>query len=88
MFKEIGSKWSKISKMEPLLGRTVSQIKNRYYQNLKGKDLDKIKYILDDEIEQDSPSKPFLDDDDCTVSDHSQTTSTKKRDQKQKEKDK
>lgn len=35
--------------MEPLLGRTVSQIKNRYYQNLKGKDLDSIKYILDDE---------------------------------------
>lgn len=35
--------------MEPLVGRTVSQIKNRYYQNLKGKDLDKIKYIADDE---------------------------------------
>jgi len=35
--------------MEPLIGRTVSQIKNRYYQNLKGKDLDKIKYILDEE---------------------------------------
>ena len=30
--------------MEPLLGRTVSQIKNRYYQNLKGKDLTQIKY--------------------------------------------
>lgn len=30
--------------MEPLLGRTVSQIKNRYYQNLKGKDILKIKY--------------------------------------------
>lgn len=38
--------------MEPLIGRTVSQIKNRYYQNLKGKDLDKIKYILDDENEE------------------------------------
>ena len=48
-FSEIGSKWSHISKMEPLIGRTVSQIKNRYYQNLKGKDLDQIKYILDDE---------------------------------------
>ena len=35
--------------MEPLIGRTVSQIKNRYYQNLKGKDLDKIKYILDED---------------------------------------
>ena len=30
--------------MEPLVGRTVSQIKNRYYQNLKGKDISKIKY--------------------------------------------
>ena len=35
--------------MDPLHGRTVSQIKNRYYQNLKGKDLDSIKYILDDD---------------------------------------
>ena len=43
-FKIIGSKWSQISKMDPLLGRTVSQIKNRYYQNLKGKDLTRIKY--------------------------------------------
>ena len=34
--------------MDPLVGRTVSQIKNRYYQNLKGKDLDQIKYIVDD----------------------------------------
>jgi hypothetical protein len=25
--------------MQPLLGRTVSQIKNRFYQSLKGKDL-------------------------------------------------
>lgn len=25
--------------MEPLLGRTVSQIKNRFYQSLKGKDI-------------------------------------------------
>ena len=31
MHKEIGSKWSQISKMEPLIGRTVSQIKNRFY---------------------------------------------------------
>lgn len=30
--------------MEPLVGRTVSQIKNRFYQNLKGKDLSSIKY--------------------------------------------
>ena len=28
---EMGSKWSQISKMPPLAGRTVSQIKNRYY---------------------------------------------------------
>ena len=44
MFNQIGSKWSQISKMDPLLGRTVSQIKNRFYQNLKGKDLSGIKY--------------------------------------------
>lgn len=31
MHKKIGSKWSQISKMEPLIGRTVSQIKNRFY---------------------------------------------------------
>lgn len=43
--------------MEPLLGRTVSQIKNRYYQNLKGKDLDKIKYIVDDEINSKASTK-------------------------------
>ena len=34
--------------MEPLVGRTVSQIKNRYYQNLKGKDIAKIKYKTSD----------------------------------------
>ena len=68
--------------MEPLLGRTVSQIKNRYYQNLKGKDLDKIKYIVDDENENDTPSKPFNDEFDGSLSDQSQTVSTKKRDQK------
>jgi hypothetical protein len=39
MHQNIGSKWSQISKMEPLLGRTVSQIKNRFYQNLKDKDV-------------------------------------------------
>lgn len=44
MHFEIGSKWSQISKMEPLLGRTVSQIKNRFYQNLKNKDVSQIKY--------------------------------------------
>ena len=42
--KKIGSKWSQISKMELLKGRPVSQIKNRFYQNLKGKDLSQIKY--------------------------------------------
>ena len=47
MFHKIGSKWSQISKMEPLIGRTVSQIKNRYYQNLKDKNLDSIKYKVD-----------------------------------------
>lgn len=31
--------------MQPLLGRTVSQIKNRFYQSLKGKDLKKGKQI-------------------------------------------
>ena len=44
MHGKIGSKWSQISKMEPLLGRTVSQIKNRFYQNLKDKDISLIKY--------------------------------------------
>jgi len=44
MHEQIGSKWSQISKMETLFGRTVSQIKNRFYQNLKGKDLSSIKY--------------------------------------------
>ena len=38
MFKEHGSKWSKISKMDTLLGRTISQIKNRFYQNLMKKE--------------------------------------------------
>lgn len=38
--------------MGPLVGRTVSQIKNRYYQNLKGKDLDQIRYTEDDPNEQ------------------------------------
>ena len=41
---EIGSKWAQISKLEPLLGRTVSQIKNRFYQSLKGKNLEDIRY--------------------------------------------
>ena len=35
--------------MEPLLGRTVSHIKNRFYQNLKGRDLSKIVYEEDEE---------------------------------------
>lgn len=47
MHQKIGSKWSQISKMEPLIGRTVSQIKNRYYQNLKDKDISLIKYKVD-----------------------------------------
>jgi len=45
--KVIGSKWSQISKMDLLKGRPVSQIKNRFYQNLKGKDLSTIKYKED-----------------------------------------
>jgi hypothetical protein len=44
MHENIGSKWSQISKMELLHGRPVSQIKNRFYQNLKGRDLSQIKY--------------------------------------------
>ena len=44
MQREIGQKWSAISKMGPLQGRTVAQIKNRYYQNLKNKDVSKIIY--------------------------------------------
>ena len=35
--------------MEPLLGRTVSHIKNRFYQNLKGRDLSKSVYEEDEE---------------------------------------
>lgn len=87
MFNDIGSKWSKISKMEPLLGRTVSQIKNRYYQNLKGKDLDKIKYITDnennDENEVYSQSRQptsIIDDEECIDSEISSKSVTKKRD--------
>ena len=41
--------------MEPVLGRTVSQIKNRYYQNLKGQDISKIKYKADEESVDMSP---------------------------------
>lgn len=51
MHAEIGSKWSQISKMKLLLGRTVSQIKNRFYQNLKGKDIEKIIYRADPSTE-------------------------------------
>ena len=47
--EKIGSKWSQISKMPILLGRPVSQIKNRFYQNLKGKDISQIKYKEDTE---------------------------------------
>jgi hypothetical protein len=36
--------------MDLLFGRTVSQIKNRYYQNLKGKDISKIKYKTEIEV--------------------------------------
>ena len=60
MFNKIGSKWSQISKMGPLVGRTVSQIKNRYYQNLKNKDITKIKYIVD-EVVQNNKSLNSLD---------------------------
>ena len=41
---KIGSKWAKMSKMKPLFGRTVSHIKNRFYQNLMNRDLAKIVY--------------------------------------------
>lgn len=52
-----------ISKMDPVLGRTVSQIKNRFYQNLKGKDLSKIKYKEDE-----SPDNIPIDaEDECEV---------------------
>ena len=45
MQRTIGQKWSAISQMPgPLVGRTVAQIKNRFYQNLKGRDVSKIKY--------------------------------------------
>jgi len=44
MHKKIGSKWAQIAKMKPLIGRTVSHIKNRYYQNLKDRDITKIIY--------------------------------------------
>jgi hypothetical protein len=36
--------------MEPLLGRTVSHIKNRFYQNLKDRDLSEIVYEEDEEV--------------------------------------
>ena len=44
----VGSKWAQFSKMEPLLGRTVSQIKNRFYQSLKGKNLANLVYRNDE----------------------------------------
>ena len=47
MYKEHGSKWAQFSKMKPLEGRTVSQIKNRFYQSLKGKDFKWAKDITD-----------------------------------------
>lgn len=50
MHSKIGSKWAKMAKMKPLFGRTVSHIKNRYYQNLINRDLSKINY--DDELGQ------------------------------------
>lgn len=43
--------------MEPVVGRTVSQIKNRYYQNLKDKDISKIKYKADEESAGMSPGE-------------------------------
>ena len=46
---KIGSKWAKMSKMKPLFGRTVSHIKNRFYQNLNGRDVSKILYEEDEE---------------------------------------
>jgi len=49
MHKNIGSKWAQIAKMKPLIGRTVSHIKNRYYQNLKDREITKIVYEEDDQ---------------------------------------
>ncbi len=81
--------------MEPLIGRTVSQIKNRYYQNLKGKDLDSIKYILDDEElspkYQPSSTSSYRDETDICKSDqdpNNHKDSSCKRDLKAKEKEK
>ena len=37
--------------MDILLGRTVSQIKNRFYQNLKDKDISQIRYKTDNQKE-------------------------------------
>jgi hypothetical protein len=41
MHEEQGPKWSYISKMPEFKGRTISQIKNRFHQNLKCKHLKK-----------------------------------------------
>lgn len=48
MQAEVGSKWAMISKMDQMMGRTVSQIKNRFYQSLKGKDTEAIQYKGDE----------------------------------------
>lgn len=74
--------------MDPLIGRTVSQIKNRYYQNLKGKDLDKIKYIIDDENSSKASTKQEGEDLRDSSQDLIESKMGGKRDQKQKEKDK
>lgn len=41
MHEELGPRWSYISKMPEFKGRTISQIKNRFHQNLKAKHLKK-----------------------------------------------
>ena len=73
--------------MEPLVGRTVSQIKNRYYQNLKGKDLDKIKYIVDDEVNSKASTKQEGGDLKDSDQEFSESKKDNKRDHKQKEKE-
>ena len=57
--------------MDPVLGRTVSQIKNRFYQNLKGKDLSKIKYKEEDDESPDLIQNEDIEPDCEIISNHS-----------------
>ena len=56
--------------MDPVLGRTVSQIKNRFYQNLKGKDLSKIKYKEEDDESPDLIQNEDIEPDCEIISNH------------------